>query len=75
MRKKNLIAKTDREKRKREYIFYFKFRRKKGVEENSVLEKEKSRKANLLVRIPICTSRNRPAPMLKLGSLHRPKRC
>jgi hypothetical protein len=34
-------VKTDREKRKRKYIFDFKFRRKKGVEENSVLEKEK----------------------------------
>lgn len=70
-----MIAKTDKEKRKRKYIFDFKLRRKKGVEENSVLEKEKSRKVNLLVRIPICTRRSRPAPMLKLGSLHRPKRC
>ena len=41
--------------------------RKKGVEENSVLEKEKRRKVNLLVRIPICTSRIRPAQMLKFG--------
>lgn len=62
-----MIAKTDREKRKRKYIFDFKFRRKKGVEENRVLEKEKSRKMNLLVRIPICTSRSRPAQMLKFG--------
>lgn len=70
-----MIVKTDREKRKRKYIFDFKLRRKKGVEGNGVLEKGESRKVNLLVRIPICTSRNRPAPMLKLGSLHRPKRC
>lgn len=63
-----MIAKTDKEKRKRKYIFDFKFRRKKGVEENRFLEKEKSRKMNLLVRIPICTSRNRPAQMLKFGS-------
>ena len=62
-----MIVKTDREKRKRKYIFDFKFRRKKGLEENSVLEKEKRRKVNLLVRIPICTSRIRPAQMLKFG--------
>lgn len=62
-----MIVKTDREKRKRKYIFDFKFRRKKGVEENSVLEKEKRKKVNLLVRIPICTSRSRPAQMLKFG--------
>ena len=36
-----MIVKTDREKRKRKYIFDFKFRRKKRVEENRVLEKEK----------------------------------
>ena len=64
-----MIVKTDREKRKRKYIFDFKFRRKKGVEENSVLEKEKRRKVNLLVRIPICTSRIRPAQMLKFGGI------
>lgn len=62
-----MIAKTDREKRKRKYIFDFKLRRKKGVEENGVLEKGENRKVNLLVRIPICTSRIRPAQMLKFG--------
>ena len=36
-----MIAKTDKEKRKRKYIFDFEFRRKKIVEENRVLEKEK----------------------------------
>lgn len=62
-----MIVKTDREKRKRKYIFDFKLRRKKGVEGNGVLEKGESRKVNLLVRIPICTSRIRPAQMLKFG--------
>lgn len=62
-----MIAKTDKEKRKGKYIFDFKFRRKKGVEENRVFRKGESRKVNLLVRIPICTSRIRPAQMLKFG--------
>lgn len=62
-----MIAKTDKEKRKGKYIFDFKFRRKKGVEENRVFRKGENRKVNLLVRIPICTSRIRPARMLKFG--------
>lgn len=62
-----MIAKTDKEKRKGKYIFDFKFRRKKGVEENRVFRKGENRKVNLLVRIPICTSRIRPAQMLKFG--------
>ena len=61
------MQKLIRKKRKRKYIFDFKLRRKKGVEENGVLEKGESRKVNLLVRIPICTSRSRPARMLKFG--------
>lgn len=62
-----MIAKTDKEKRKGKYIFDFKFRRKKGVEENRAFRKGENRKVNLLVRIPICTSRIRPARMLKFG--------
>lgn len=43
-----MIAKTDKEKRKGKYIFDFKFRRKKGVEENRVFRKGEKRKGEFI---------------------------
>jgi hypothetical protein len=67
LRRKNFDCKTDKEKRKGKYILILNLGGKKGEKKIEFLEKEKNRKVNLLVRIPICTSRIRPARMLKFG--------
>ena len=62
-----MIAKLIRKKERGNTFLILNLGGKKGVEENRVFRKGENRKVNLLVRIPICTSRIRPARMLKFG--------